>query len=454
MPHEEDEESGRESADRRRFLKAIGALGVVGLAGCGGDGDGDDTDTLTDTDPGGDGNGDGNGNGNGDTPTEEPTETPTPTETDTPTPTDTPAEDIPEDPASLLSFGEDSRRASSGGTVTIEGQLVNPYLFDLQDVEITLAGPSDDWGIEATGDTSFDTLESQGDASVGWEVTVPESAEGDQTLTATVEYASATDEATTEVTTGVNVVPPAPDVTAPITDGLAGQIDASVLSETDGLSLWQAVNAEGRTGALAQSDGDAQPSVVADASATGESVVRFEGDGDFMSTNAPLTTATSGVTMIVAFRIDDKEKLRQVIAFNGSDQGGNGYGLILNSEADSSEVDASVDILYGGVNWWYSDLTIEDDAIHVATLVIPSDSAENPRLFLDGEEPSFELQGSASPPGTPSSQYGIGQDEVAVDQPPFLDGDVGEQLIYERELSQSEREEIENYLIEKWVGSE
>jgi hypothetical protein len=35
--------------DRRRFLKVLGALGVTGLAGCGGDGDGDSTTDLGDT---------------------------------------------------------------------------------------------------------------------------------------------------------------------------------------------------------------------------------------------------------------------------------------------------------------------------------------------------------------------------------------------------------------------
>jgi len=58
---------GVESTKRRRFLKAVGALGVAGLAGCGGDGD-EDTPTPTETD----GNGNGNGNGNGTTETEEP----------------------------------------------------------------------------------------------------------------------------------------------------------------------------------------------------------------------------------------------------------------------------------------------------------------------------------------------------------------------------------------------
>jgi hypothetical protein len=447
MSRNDDDGSRDEPASRRRFLKAVGALGVVGVAGCSGDGD-DETPTATDTP----------------TPTdtemtttvpETPTDTeePTPTDTEEPTPTDTPTQTIPDPPAQVFTFAETTQRASAGETLTVEGTITNPYLFDIVNVSVALSGPSDDWGISATGDTSFDTVESQGTASVGWEVTVPESADGDADLTVAVEYASTTDEASNEQTATVSVLPPAPDVTAPITDGLVGQLDAAQLSETDALTSWQAVNADGRTGTLFQSDEDAQPSVVAEGAPTGESVARFEGDGDFMSTDAPLTESTAGVTISVAFRIDNTEKLRQVIAFNGSDAAGNGYGLILNSEADTP-ADGSVDILYGGVNWWYSDLTIEDDAIHVATMVIPSDDPANPQLFLDGQAASFEIQLDSSTPATPSSQYGIGQDEVAVDQPPYLDGDVGEQLVFDRELSQEERGQIETYLTEKWVGSE
>jgi hypothetical protein len=445
-----DEASTHGAANRRRFLKAVGALGVVGLAGCGGDGD-DETATETPTDTEGM-----ETTTAPDTATATATDTATATATDTATPTATPSEEIPDPPADLFSFAEDTRQASAGETLTVEGTITNAYLFDVRNVEVTLEGPSDDWNVSATGDTQFDTIESQESVNTGWEVAVPESAESDAELTAMVSYESATDEASVELTSSVSVIPPAPDVTAPITDGLAGQIDAAQLSETDSLSLWQAVNAEGRTGTLSQSDGDAQPSVVADASPTGESVARFEGDGDFMATSGPLTEATAGVTMVAAFRVDNTEKLRQVVAFNGSDDAGNGYGIIINSEADGQGVDGSVDLLYGGVNWWYSDLTIDDDAIHVASMVIPSDDPASPQLFVDGQEASFRLQGGggADVPGTPSSQYGIGQDEVTVDQPPYLDGDVGEQLVYERELSQAEREDVESYLVDKWVGGE
>jgi hypothetical protein len=82
-----------DEGNRRRFLKALGVLGVTGLAGCGGDGDG--TDTPTDTDAGGNGNGGGTDTpdattADGTTATDSPTSSPDGTET--PPPTMTPRE--------------------------------------------------------------------------------------------------------------------------------------------------------------------------------------------------------------------------------------------------------------------------------------------------------------------------------------------------------------------------
>jgi hypothetical protein len=187
----ENEDSSH--TNRRRFLQGLGALGVVGLAGCGGDGEGD---TPTETETGGNGNGDmtptptdteaggnGNGNGNGgmtETETEAgtPTEGGTPTETEAATPTETPTPVFSDDPAPLLSL-DGSVRVEPGGTGTVTGTMENPYLFAVTNGEFTIELPdgAGAWSASAVTGTTFGTLESQGEQTAEWELTAPEEAE-------------------------------------------------------------------------------------------------------------------------------------------------------------------------------------------------------------------------------------------------------------------------------------
>jgi basic membrane protein A len=177
------------SATRRRVLRSLGVVGLAGLAGCSGDGDesgtetpADPSDTETPADP---------------SDTAEPGTTTEPTDT----PTDT-AEPIPDLPDGLLTFSEEAVHTSRNTTVTVTGSIENTYLFPLQSVDISLDGPSG-WDIQATSDVSFETIEASGSRDVSWEVTPPESAESETQLTATVSYATDTDETTVEVTTTV-----------------------------------------------------------------------------------------------------------------------------------------------------------------------------------------------------------------------------------------------------------
>jgi hypothetical protein len=214
------------TADRRRFLTVLGALGVTGLAGCGGDGDdtdtqtdtdaggnGDDTDTQTDTDAGGNGNGDTTPTetgGNGGSTTEPPGSTTEPPETTTEppeeTPTDTPEQPLGENPSELLEIEGASLQA--GETTTLSGTLENPYLFPVQNVEVTMTAPNDDWSVEATGDTQFDTIASQGTQDVGWEVTAPDDADGEFTVEGSVTYETTTDSADLAPTVSVVIFSP------------------------------------------------------------------------------------------------------------------------------------------------------------------------------------------------------------------------------------------------------
>jgi len=195
----QDKHGTDRSINRRWFMKSLGALSVVGLAGCGGDGgDGDtptDTATATETTE-----------APPTTTTEAPTttttteaptttttagtptDTVTPTDTETPTPTEAPCT-LPGEPAPLLSFDNvsDATLSLSPNAETITGSVTNPYLFGIQNVEVTLNPPTDDWSVsEAT--KTFGSLDQQSTQDVEWSVSVPSVAGEEFELTADVTY--------------------------------------------------------------------------------------------------------------------------------------------------------------------------------------------------------------------------------------------------------------------------
>jgi len=453
-------DSERDRTNRRRFLAAIGGLGVVGLAGCSADGGTDTpTETATPTDTQADTTvPDTTATNTTTVPdgTASPTDTrPTdtaPTETATATPSC--GEGFGDDPATLLSLAGGNTAITAGESVTITGEILNSYLFTLDTIEVTLDAP-DGWSVSAAGETSFEDVVSQGTRTVEWEVTAPDSGEtASVDLTADVSYTRYERcDTGAEASTTTSLFFIAGDISSPVSEGLLAQFDATQLSGDGPVSSW--ADASGESGAtLSQSDANAQPTLQTDAAPTGNAMVRFEADSDFMSTDEPLTTATGDVTMSAAFRINDEANGRQVVMYNGSDTDGNGYGMIVNQEGEMP-LDGTIHVLYGGVSWWYSETNLDDDAVHVATMVIPA-SGEPPALYVDGEDltPLSTGPGGGGTPGAPTSQFGIGQDEATVDTNPYIDGDIGEELVYEQALSESQRIQLEAYLENRWVSGD
>ncbi len=215
--HEETDDAG----GRRRFLRRLGGLGVIGLAGClGRDGsapaDPTGTEIPTETPS------PIVATTTRDTPTRSPTETateampvteteppetstptqePTPEER-TPTPTEPPGPTLPSNPAALLQIDSESISTS---TSTISGTLTNPYLFEVHNGEVTLEPPNDDWSIEAASGTAFDSLAAQDSQDVEWSVTIPDSAGGEYELTASITYSTTTDSAEVVATYPITV---------------------------------------------------------------------------------------------------------------------------------------------------------------------------------------------------------------------------------------------------------
>ena len=244
MSQETNDAASTTRTDRRRFVKALGALGVAGLAGCGGDGDGTPTDTETSSD------------GTDDT------DAGTETTTESPTPTEEPMEDLGTDPEPLLSL--EGATAPANETTTLTGTLSHPYLFDLESVEVTAEAPNDDWTVTATGETSFETIGIGDTQEVGWEVSVPEGASGPYTLSFNVTYESATDQADVTVEQSVTVFTPG----EPPEDGLIAHFP---------------LEGSPPTNAAGDGEGTTTGDPVTDAEGVVGSAYEFDGEDDFVS---------------------------------------------------------------------------------------------------------------------------------------------------------------------------
>jgi hypothetical protein len=178
------------------LLALAGGSLTAGLAGCSSDGDGTPTGTEpTATDE----------SLTGTATPEEGTATPAPGgRTETPTPGGgTPQQPLPEDPNTVLLM--EGASVTAGGSRTLTGTVVNPYLYPLQSVEVTFDPPGDGWSVTATGATSFDAIDTQESREVSWEITTPTDAGGAYDLEGTVRYETTTDAAEIPVSVSVSV---------------------------------------------------------------------------------------------------------------------------------------------------------------------------------------------------------------------------------------------------------
>ncbi len=129
------------------------------------------------------------------------TETPTPgPDGEVPTRVDQPLSD---DPAPLLSFGEDPIRATAGVPTTVTGEIGNPYLFPVENGQITFEPPGG-WSVTPVSGVRFDVLDSGDTQAIEFELTARDSADGEYLLLANVVYATRSHEAS--AWTGATVV--------------------------------------------------------------------------------------------------------------------------------------------------------------------------------------------------------------------------------------------------------
>jgi hypothetical protein len=154
--------------NRRGMLRSLAVLAGVGGAGC----FGGDTET-----PGTESDG---GNGGS------PTESPTPTATPNPTPTYTTVCGVCTDRSDLL-VERTAPEATPGSTVTVAATFRNPYSFEVGDIEVALTPPTDEWTV-SPAPVTFEAVPAGAQRDVEWEVTIPDSATGEYTLTTVTSF--------------------------------------------------------------------------------------------------------------------------------------------------------------------------------------------------------------------------------------------------------------------------
>ena len=319
------DETGGKTTSRRRFVAALGALGVTGLAGCGGD---DDTDTATDTPP------DTTEPGTTTAPdTTEPgtttapggTDTETPTPTDTGTPTDTPPQqDIPEDGPSIISFSGGGS-VSPGESTTLTGTVQNPYLFPIRNIQVELSAPNADWSVTAEGETTIDQLDTQDTAEITWEITAPSGASGEVTITGSVSFESTSDSATSDVSRSVFVFSP-------------GDVPQ------EGLEAYYPLDGDAPTNVVTGTDADVTGDPTTDASGVVDGAWEFTTDGSRSSTADALTSGEDlplngeGATVAAWINYTSHEPFARIYQVGGDTAtpavAQAGYEVLFTSESD------------------------------------------------------------------------------------------------------------------------
>jgi hypothetical protein len=146
-----------------------------------------------------------------------------------------------------------------------------------------------------------------------------------------------------------------------------------------------------------------------------------------------LTTQTTNVSMSAWFRSNNYKQPRQIIFYNGSDANGNGYGLALNKEGETSGL---VRVLYGGVVWFSTNTYVTNSNWHHLLLVIAPDG--HPIVYLDG---ALIFIGTSYAINVPTVEADIGRDNYS-GFVSYFNGSLDEVGIWNRSLSATEVQQL------------
>ena len=246
-------------------------------------------------------------------------------------------------------------------------------------------------------------------------------------------------------------------------------LDASEISVNNGdaIATWHDLSDYGNH--ANQGDNSSRQPILIEDGLNGRQVVRFDGQDDFMQITNTTNLDTEQLTMFAVYRNTPKESYPNnaigVITSKSRGHSNRSWWLVLNYNFTAGGTEAGIDpgalwfrtssggslgnnLYHNGVDQQY----INGDAYMVSVVVPPTAPGAQSVMYIDGEpvDPTTE----ASPIDHAETQvFRIGAGTTSGGSTErFFGGDLAELIIYNRALSEEEREAIELSLNAKWFG--
>jgi hypothetical protein len=185
---------------------------------------------------------------------------------------------------------------------------------------------------------------------------------------------------------------------------------------------------------------------------SGKDVLRFDGSADFLErTGTLIGTGAAPVTVFAVVAFDTFSGSPEIIEIGNKPRSApentSGYQFIVLNGAQMycSNI--------GGNNERYTaNNTLSATTWYALSYVVSGAafSATEPKFFKNGSsQASTQGTGTSTPNVTASQNAAIGANLSSL-RAQYLDGDIGELIIYNVALNDSDREAVENYLMAKW----
>jgi hypothetical protein len=249
-------------------------------------------------------------------------------------------------------------------------------------------------------------------------------------------YSVADDDGATsnEATVSVTIDQPA----LPVTSGLVTHLEADRGVSTSGGAVTGWADQSG-TGIDLTASGD--PTTIT--APTGETAISLDGDGDKLVRTSDLAGLPSGSgdrTMIVVTKYDSAQAYAGAAFGDGATN--QAFGLVVDGGGGKLTVQG-----FGGSNDLVSGTQGTGEGWLVQSAVVASDQVTH---YKDGSQIDSGTRTYATDLDDTNSKFVVGE-EIA--QGGYADMEIAAVVVYDRALSDTERQEMESYLQEKYLGT-